>query len=281
MDLKTTIQQVEGLPSPDFVLQQIVETASSPSASAKELNEVASKDPGFVSKILKLANSAYYGLPRRVAKLTDAIMILGFKTVRNIAMSIFAGEEFFKFQSSALDIRDMWSHSIAVALTAETISERIGYSNKEEMFMCGLLHDIGKTVQGILFPQVFDGIVNLAKEKEMPYYEVEKKLDIPTHEVFAEYLLEKWNFPEVVLISAARHHRPLSLGQSIYSDALYIVHMSTFICERLEFGNNGSGAPISLKKEVWDELGFTTRMFVDVVDIVRSRRQKIQEFMNL
>ena len=80
MELKKQVQLIESLPSPDFILKKIVDTASSSSASAKELNEVVSKDTGFVSKLLKLANSSYYGLPKKVSKLTEAIMILGFKT---------------------------------------------------------------------------------------------------------------------------------------------------------------------------------------------------------
>ena len=152
MDLKKTIQEIETLPSPDFILQKIVDTANNPGASAKDLNEVASKDPGFVAKILKLANSAYYGLPRNVTKLTEAIMILGFKTVRNMAMSIFTGKEFFSFETENLDMNEFWKHAVVVATIGELTAEIIGYSNKEELFMCGLLHDIGKSVQGVLFP---------------------------------------------------------------------------------------------------------------------------------
>ena len=116
MNLKKTIQQIESLPSPDFILQKIVETASSPSASAKELNQIASKDQSFVAKILKLANSAFYGLPKNVTKLTDAIMILGFKTVRNLAMSIFTKENFFGFQSKEVNVKDFWRHSLGTAI---------------------------------------------------------------------------------------------------------------------------------------------------------------------
>jgi putative nucleotidyltransferase with HDIG domain len=281
MDLKKTIQQVESLPSPDFVLQKIVNTANSPSASAKDLNEVASKDPAFVAKILKLANSAYYGLPRNVSKLTEAIMILGFKTVRNMALSIFTNKEFFAFKSDELDLKEFWKHSIVVATIGELTAEIIGYSNKEELFMCGLLHDIGKSVQGVLFPSMMDAIVKLARIKKISYYAAEQLLEIPTHEIFAEILVEKWNFPELVLISASRHHRPDSLRNSIYSDPVNIITLSTFIAERLFLGDNGGGRPIAVPKYCWDELGFTPVLFDELLVSVEAKVQKIDEFMNI
>lgn len=281
MDLKKTIQQVEKLPSPDFVLRKIVETANNPSASAKELNSVASKDPAFVAKILKIANSAYYGLPRNVTKLTEAIMILGFKTVRNMAMSIFTSDEFFSFKSEQIDLNEFWKHTVVVATIAELTAEIIGYSNKEELFMCGLLHDIGKSVQGVLFPSLFDSIIGVSRIKEISYYDSEKLLNIPTHEIFAELLMEKWNFPELVLMAASRHHRPQTIQNSIYSDPVNIITLSTFIAERSRLGDNGSGRAIALPKHCWDELGFTPVLFEELLNSVEKKVEKIDEFMNI
>ena len=281
MDLKKTIQEIESLPSPDFILQKIVDTANNPGASAKDLNEVASKDPAFVAKILKIANSAYYGLPRNVTKLTEAIMILGFKTVRNMAMSIFTGKEFFSFETEKLDMKDFWKHAIVVATIGELTAEIIGYSNKEELFMCGLLHDIGKSVQGVLFPNLFDSIIGLSRSKKISYYKAEQTLEIPTHEIFAELLLEKWNFPELVLITASRHHRPQTIQNSIYSDPVNIITLATFIAERMRLGDNGGGKPIELPKYCWEELGLTPNIFDELLSSIEKKVEKIDEFMNI
>ncbi len=281
MDLKKTIQEIESLPSPDFILQKIVDTANNPGASAKDLNEVASKDPAFVAKILKIANSAYYGLPRNVTKLTEAIMILGFKTVRNMAMSIFTGKEFFKFESGRMDMKQFWKHAVVVATVGELTAEIIGYSNKEELFMCGLMHDIGKSVQGVLFPNLFDSVIGLARVKNLSYYQAEQLLEIPSHEIFAELLLEKWNFPELVLITASRHHRPQTIQNSIYSDPVNIITLSTFIAERFKMGDNGGGKPIVLPKYCWDELGLTPVIFDELLSTVEKKIEKIEEFMNI
>ena len=281
MDLKKTIQEIESLPSPDFILQKIVDTANNPGASAKDLNEVASKVPSFVAKILKIANSAYYGLPRNVTKLTEAIMILGFKTVRNMAMSIFTGKEFFNFDSEKLDMKEFWKHAVVVATVGELAAEIIGYSNKEELFMCGLLHDIGKSVQGVLFPNLFDSIISLARVKKISYYAAEQILEIPTHEIFAELLLEKWNFPELVLITASRHHRPKTIQNSIYSDPVNIITLATFVTERLKCGDNGGGKAIELPKYCWEELGLTPVIFDELLSSVEKKVEKIDEFMNI
>jgi len=239
MDLKKSVQQIDSLPSPDFILKKIVDTASSTSASAKELNDIVSKDSGFVSKLLKLANSSYYGLPKKVSKLTEAIMILGFKTVRNMALSIFANEQLFSFKSEELELRELWIHSLSVATIGETIADRIGFSNKEELFLCGLLHDIGKTVQGILFPLLFDAIVKVSRMKGWTYYRTEKELGVPTHEQFAEMLLEKWNFPELVSLAATRHHRTDDFGSSVYTDVVLSLRLPRISPSGLNMATTG------------------------------------------
>jgi len=281
MDLKSKIQQIENLPSPDFVLKKIMETASSPSASAKDLNAVASKDPGFVAKILKLANSAYYGLPKKVSKLTDAIMILGFKTVRNMAMSIFTNENFFAFEAKEIDIKEFWKHSISVATIGETVAERIGYSNKEEIFMCGLLHDLGKSVQALIFPNLFDSIVKVAKSSKISYFEAENIIGAPTHEYFARILLEKWKFPEIVLTSASNHHKTETIKNTLYSDPVFIITLSTFIAERMKQGSNGSETSIKLPELVWNDLGLTPKIFHDIVQMSEKKLSRIDDFVNI
>ena len=280
MDLKKSVQQIDWLPSPDFILKKIVDTASSTSASAKELNDIVSKDSGFVSKLLKLANSSYYGLPKKVSKLTEAIMILGFKTVRNMALSIFANEQLFSFKSEELELRELWIHSLSVATIGETIAERIGFSNKEELFLCGLLHDIGKTVQGILFPLLFDAIVKVSRMKGWTYYRTEKELGVPTHEQFAEMLLEKWNFPELVRLAATRHHRTDDFGSSVYTDVVFITSLATYIAERLKYGDNGAGAPILVKHNLWKELGLTPLIMKDIVHMSAEKIGRLSEFYN-
>jgi putative nucleotidyltransferase with HDIG domain len=278
MELKKTVQQIETLPSPDFILKKIVDTASSSSASAKELNEIVSKDTGFVAKILKLANSSYYGLPKKVSKLTEAIMILGFKTVRNMALSIFTNEQFFSFSSQELKLKNLWFHSLSVATIGETIAERIGFSNKEELFLCGLLHDIGKTVQGILFPALFDMIVKISRKKHWTYFKTEKELGIPTHEELAEMLLDKWNFPELVTVAASRHHRTETSSSSVYTDIIFITTLATFVAERMEIGDNGAGGAIILRKKVWDELGLTPIIMKDILQMSKDKIAKLNEF---
>jgi len=278
MELKKQVQLIESLPSPDFILKKIVDTASSSSASAKELNEVVSKDTGFVSKLLKLANSSYYGLPKKVSKLTEAIMILGFKTVRNMALSIFANEQLFSFKSKELQLRELWIHSLSVATIGETIAERIGFSNKEELFLCGLLHDVGKTVQGILFPTLFDAIVKVSRTKGWTYYRTEKELEVPTHEQLAEMLMEKWNFPELVTLAATRHHRTDDFGSSIYTDVVYITSLSTYIAERMRYGDNGAGAPIPIKHNLWKELGLSPLILKDIVRMSAEKINRLSEF---
>ncbi|RKX52650.1 MAG: phosphodiesterase, partial [Thermotoga sp.] len=114
------LEKVEDLPSPDFVVQRIVQVASNPNASAKEVSQVISTDPSLSSRILKIANSAYYGIPRKISVLSEAVMILGFKTVRNLALSVFTYDRFFKKidEKSPIDRKRLWRHFVVTAVIA-------------------------------------------------------------------------------------------------------------------------------------------------------------------
>ncbi|MGE0033639.1 MAG: HDOD domain-containing protein, partial [Pseudothermotoga sp.] len=119
MKLEEIIAKIEELPTPDPIVQKIIAVASDPNASAKDLADVIKLDPSLSVRVLRLANSAYYGLPRKIAQLSEAVMILGFKTVRNLALSVFTYNSLMRKKRSTIDHATLWKHFRGVAVAAE------------------------------------------------------------------------------------------------------------------------------------------------------------------
>src|SRR5690606_3442482 len=142
---------VSEIPTPDALIQQIISTASNPNTSAKELEKVISMDVGLSTKILKLVNSAYFGLPRKITKVSEAIVVVGFKTVRNLALSVFTYSALHS-RTTFIDHDKLWSHFMLTSILSEQISKNIGFMNREEVFLAGLMHDIGKLAIDLIFP---------------------------------------------------------------------------------------------------------------------------------
>lgn len=149
--IKELLGVISEIPTPDALIQQIVSTASNPNTSAKDLERVISMDVGLSTKILKLVNSAYYGLPRKITKLSEAIVIVGFKTVRNLALSVFTYSALHS-KTTFVDHDKLWSHFMFTAILSEQIAKSIGFMNREEVFLGGLMHDVGKLAIDLIFP---------------------------------------------------------------------------------------------------------------------------------
>jgi len=142
-DLAKIVGKVEGLPTLPSVVARINQLIDDPNASAGDINEVISHDLALSAKILKLVNSAFYGFPRRISSMTHAVVILGFNSVRNIALTAFV---FDAFDTGALPFghRNFWVHSVGTAVTADALATRAGLHIGDDAFVAGLLHDLGK-----------------------------------------------------------------------------------------------------------------------------------------
>jgi len=134
ISIKEITRKIEELPTPDFIVQRIVSIASSPNASTKELNMAILESPSMAAKILKMANSAYYAMPRRITKLSQAINILGFRSVRNLALSVFTAKSFFSREFEYFNTKKVWSHFMATAISCELLSKFINFPDREEAF---------------------------------------------------------------------------------------------------------------------------------------------------
>jgi len=223
--IKELLGTISEIPTPDVVVQQIISTASNPNTSAKDLEKVISMDVGLSTKILRLVNSAYYGLPRKITKLSEAIVIVGFKTVRNLALSVFTYSALHS-KHTFIDHDKLWAHFMTTAIFAEHIAKNIGFMNREEVFLAGMMHDVGKLALDLMFPAYIFELSKVSENKKEPFFIVEYKSDIDNHMDVGGELLRVWKFPDEYISVAQFHEKPSLNPDSPHIEMICIVHLA-------------------------------------------------------
>jgi len=274
------IEEFEDLPTLDFIHQKVVAVVNDPTSSASDLNEIISKDPSLSSRILKLANSAYYGFPKSVTSLTQAVVILGFKTVKNLALSVMTYDKLFKNPRMGEKLKTLWFHAVNTAVVSEIVAETVGYPSKEDLFICGLLHDVGKNVLAMISPETVETILELSKKYRLPFYEVETKLEVPNHQNFGNVLCRKWNLPDVITLSVSFHHTPLEIGKNPNADVVYMVHVADVISNYIHPDQSWTGG-LKIEEKAWNTLGLKPSAVRRIIKETKERMKNSKDFFEL
>lgn len=210
-------QDIDDFPALPSIVGQVMEVASSPESSASDLMETIQPDPAMCTAILKVANSSLFGQPRKVDSLERAITLLGFKEIECIVLAKAVADSFQSvFSQHGTMIEKFWEHSFACGLAAKIIGSHLNLSSGQ-FFLGGLIHDIGKLAIMISFPDEYarSGLMNEFSTSEHRRREVET-IGI-CHDQVGAKLLEKWNFPEILLRSTGDHHDP----ERVSNDTIY------------------------------------------------------------
>ncbi|KFZ21088.1 HDOD domain-containing protein [Thermotoga neapolitana] len=275
------LEGIDKLPSPNIVVQRIVAVCSKPDASSSEVASTLMMDASLSARVLKLANSAYYGIPRKITTLSEAVMILGFKTVRNLALSVFTYDMIFKNGSSSIDREKLWAHFIATAVASETIAETVGYPLKEEIFIAGLLHDIGKVVYDFLLSDVLEMEVKIAQKLKKNLIEVEEELEVPPHTEVGAKLLKNWNFPDLLVFTADYHHRVEANPNELFINQVSMVHVGDVLANLMMKGASLSWGDPVLSPFALNTLRLKPRVVLRVFERTREKYEKAKEFLSL
>jgi HD-like signal output (HDOD) protein len=240
--IATLTSKMDSIPTLPTVAFRVMEITADPDSSAHDLMNVISPDVSLTTKILKIANSPFYGLTRNVDSLKHAITVLGFKEVRNLVISTVVFESFKNIERNAkFDIRKFWKHSFVCGLAANIIATDLK-NKSNEFFVSGLIHDIGKLVIYIALPDEFLKVEETASTLKLKFlnFQIEESILGITHDEVGLRLLEKWMFPESLLTSVGFHHRPQETdNKALFSIVTHIADMFAHIYEmQVEGGND-------------------------------------------
>jgi len=231
MDRKTILQKldrIEDLPTLPVIAMEVNKMLRDYNTSIEKLSAVIKNDQAMTPRILKLVNSSFYGFKSKIANIDRAIILLGFNTIGNAIVSVAIIDAFsIKSSSGSLDMNSFWEHSVAVAVISRHLAETSSLCLPEEAFTGGLLHDIGKLILSQYFPDLFNKVIISAKEKNVTFYDAEKK-EIPlTHAQLGAFMAEKWKLPDCLVDTIKYHHAVKTSAKDI--NLLMTVHIADFI----------------------------------------------------
>jgi putative nucleotidyltransferase with HDIG domain len=208
LTLDQLIRHVQDIPTLPASAMRIVDIADDPNSSTRDMVKVVETDLGFTSRVLRIANSAYYGLSRRVGTVGEAVLVVGMQALRDLAVAAAsAGTLLMDTSGYAMARGTLWRHSTAVAINARLIAQRISGMNPAEAFTAGLLHDIGKVVLHEYVAQQMMAILSLVQLDHMPFVEAEKYVLGFDHAETGGHIALKWRLPPTLSGAIAEHHR--------------------------------------------------------------------------
>lgn len=235
---------IEKIPSLSTTVGKVMEVCSRTDASPNELHKVISLDPVLTGQVLKLVNSAYYSLINKVTSLARAITMLGMNTVKNMALStaIISTVGATK-RSQVLPVAKFWAHSIATGVSAKLLGEEIGGMDtveRDELFLAGLLHDLGKVPFGTEYAEV----LRLAEQEQIPLIDAERQLMGLDHQQVGTMIAEKWQLNTGLYNCIAHHHDIDSIGELGESaHPVAIVALGDLYANILDLGFAGNRYP--------------------------------------
>lgn len=233
--IRTSLSNAECLPLLPAVARAAMQTGHDHDGLGDELELAIHHDPAIAAKLLRAANSAYYGLRKRVPTISRAIAMLGARTVRSLVLSI-AFQQVALGRSGAPLFNRMgfWRHSLAVAIGARTIGRTAMPTRTEELFAAGLLHDIGHLVMDMLVPGELNAALGLFASRDIPLAQAEREVSGADHTVFGEMLADVWNLSGELRCAIRFHHTPsrdpLHFGMTV------IVHQADILAYNLGLG---------------------------------------------
>ncbi|MCI0653422.1 MAG: HDOD domain-containing protein [Methylococcaceae bacterium] len=250
-------EMVARMPAFSASVQRVLKLTSDISCSAKELVQVIEHDPVMTLKILKLLNSAYFSLPRKITSIHQSVVYLGFNTIKNMALSIATLGILPQKNKAGFDTQGYLKHSLSTAAIARLLHQKFNHKDFDasDCFVAGLLHDIGKVVYAQFNPHGFARIIERSRSDGIAVFRAERHLIGADHSLIGAMLGEKWNFPQSLVGCIGEHHEIEKPGNEIRDSVI----AANQISKALGCGEPVTGKDADLPASVADRFGMDLR----------------------
>jgi putative nucleotidyltransferase with HDIG domain len=225
--LRLAAERTVTLPTFPAVASRLIEEVARPDATSEEIGRILSRDPALTARTLKLANSDFYGFPRKVGSVDLAVLVLGTHTIRDLVLTSSVLQALGRTGSS---LEGLLSHSMACGIAARALAERAKYRLTGDAYAAGLLHDVGKVVLRQADPERFDQVLTRCRASNVAAAEAEQELFGSDHAEVGGWLAERWGLPADIVEAIACHHRPDAATRNPALASL--VHIANSLAQR-------------------------------------------------
>ena len=279
IELKHKLSEIKDLPTLPIIIMKVIDIMNDPKASVGDLKNLIESDYIQALRVLKLANSPYYGFPRKITTISSAIVLLGFNEIKNLLLSATV-YNFFKESGREeipnFNLYKFLDHCTAVATCSRIIGETVGYDKPEELFVGGLLHDIGRVLQYQFFTSDFKKLLQNVLDSDSWIYKKEKRILGYTHNEIGMILAENWQLGEKLIDIIAYHHRPFFSKK--FSKEAAIVGIADCMIRSLKIGSAGDYQIPQIEESVFEVAGIKVN---NIPDILFEVDKKIEDTKNL
>lgn len=281
--VKSIVSNIRNLPTPPIVFHQIQKVINDPNVNAGKVASILSEDPAMSVKVLRLTNSAFYGLSKEVESVKQAVVIVGFEAIKNLVLSA-SVLDMFKGQAIDEEYQEKyWRHSLSTGICCRILAKKIrsrGLVDPDAAFSAGLLHDVGKMVISCFLPDEYKAYKEIRdNDKSIQDHQIEDKLFGYTHAHIGGFLGTQWKIPMKLVDAIIHHHQP-SLSES--DDPLpYIVYLANYIAKKTFFAALDQHLIGEVDPQVAEYLEVTPDDLESFEALLREEYAKSETFMQL
>jgi HD-like signal output (HDOD) protein len=243
------------VPSLVFELNEII---ADPLSSSGHIAQVVNRSPSLTAMLLKIVNSAFSGFRSKIDSITRAVTMIGSKEVSNLALGITIMETFKDIPAQTLDVPTFMEHSLAVGIAARLLAAQCNVAQSEQLFISGMLHDIGRLVLCKHFPAAAKGAFAEAAHGGRPLLKTELSLLGCSHMQLAKKLLNKWKLPYNLENNIYYHHAPSGSPQP---ELAAVIQVADIVVHALGIGNSGESVLPAFDAQAWDRLRISPAIF--------------------
>ncbi|MBU5310783.1 HDOD domain-containing protein [Tissierella carlieri] len=273
LTLEYIVNKVEDMKVLPEIINKIIVLTDDPDSTVHDMEEVILQDQVLTTKILRLANSAYYGYARKISTISQATVLLGFQAIKGIALASTVRTYLMdELRGYSLEKNELWSQSQTCAIVSRFIAKSIKYYNPEEAYIAGLLRDIGKTILNQHMEKEYMEVLLKMEEGNISFLDAEREVLGFGHAEIGEKIAEKWNLPKDLVEAIGYHHTPELAN--INPILVSIVHIADAITMMMGVGLGLDGlaynlSPIAIDNLSLDELQFQT-IISQVSDLIKD-----------
>lgn len=264
------------IPTLPAVVQKVQRMLENPDCGAREIGVVVAEDAPLAARVLKIANSAYYGLRERCLLPQNAAAILGVRVLRSVITQAAVMRQYEHLRGGEFDLDGLWKHSILVAQCASFLGKRcrrLTGLSPDELHVCGLLHDLGQVVLLECMRNDYLEVVRWAKQNNAPLFVAEQQRLGFTHADVGHVVAQQWGLPPQVAVAILSHHGPNDDIQNNPVVAL-IAHTNVLVTRVLE--GNLSAAATAFDAHALTFLGLTADDVTAAVQFVDGAKSSVQ-----
>lgn len=266
------------LPEIPSVVFEINEVIANPMSSAEHIAEVVNRSPSLTALLLRIVNSSFYAFPSKIDKVSHAVTLIGTREISGLALGISILSIFKNIPKEIIDMYSFLKHSLACAILSRVLAAHMNSSQTEQLFVSGLLHDLGRLILYIYFPDESRNIITRSRDESKLLYLEEIDYLGCDHAQVGRQLMKQWKLPMILENNVCHHHKPSDAPQPIPAT---IVHLADLIVNSLGIGSSGERFVPPLDYEAWDNLELSPSCFEKAVGQATHQFKALETILNV